>query len=283
MTTKTRTKIIGSPRAGVSNASIRKSEIRKRWLLALGGLLVLGSSASASAAFVSFEIRNTPTINENTPAPGQTEFIIDGGGDKAALGSNDISGQTLGNIGNLHIDRLDDRTRFTAGSGPYVAPYLNFWITDGLGNYAVVANEPSNAAFQPLYNNGYDLSFADLSDKVAKIYENADQSWLPNNGVGLTFADLAGYVIQAPTVGELTTGWTGLGTGAPRELGTNVAYGVNWVFGDTLSNYVSGDDGYIVANASVSAIPVPAAVWLFGSSLGLLGWVRCRNKEGGLL
>ena len=80
-----------------------------------------------------------------------------------------------------------DRTRFTAGTGPYVAPYLNFWITDGV-NYAVVANEPSDGNFQPLYSNGYSLSFADLSDKAAKIFENADKSWLPNNGVGLTFA-----------------------------------------------------------------------------------------------
>jgi len=253
--------------------------IQKMVLVVLAGLVAIAITSPASASFTAFEIRNTPTIvfNPATYPVGSIEFIIDGGGDKAGLGSDDINGQTLGSIANLQIDRLDDRTRFTAGSGPYVAPYLNFWITDGT-NYAIVANEPSNSAFQPLYDNGYNLDFADLSDKVAKIYENADKSWLPDvgfgNGVDLTFSDLAGYIIQAPTVAELTTGWAGLGSGAPRELGTNVAYGVNWVFGDTLSNYVSGDDGYIVANASVSAVPVPAAVWLFGSALGLLGWMR---------
>ena len=108
-----------------------------------------------------------------------------------------------------------------------------------------VANEPSDPAFQALYSSGYDLSFADLSDKVAKIYENSDKSWLPNNGVGLTFADLAAYTILAPSVVQLTAGWSGLSTGAPRELSSNVAYGVNWIFGDTLSNYVSGESGYI--------------------------------------
>ncbi|MCL4777170.1 MAG: hypothetical protein KJ054_06645 [Gammaproteobacteria bacterium] len=29
----------------------------------------------------------------------------------------------------------------------------------------------------------------------------------------------------------------------------------------------------------VSAVPTPAAVWLLGSALGLLGWMRCRNPD----
>lgn len=239
-------------------------------------------SSSASAAFVEYVIRGTPTIQANDDyVVGASEFIISVGGQKAGLGSSDIDGSTLGSITQLKIDRLDDRNRFVAGSGPAVGPYLNFWITDGFGNYAVVANEPSDANFQPLYSGGYDLDFSDLSDKVAKIYENNDKSWLPNNGVGLTFADLANFVIQAPTVAELTLGWAGLGTGAPRELTTNVAFGVNWVFGDTLSNYVSGDEGYVVANASVeaaaNAVPEPTTIVLSG--LAMLGIAAVRRRK----
>jgi hypothetical protein len=29
---------------------------------------------------------------------------------------------------------------------------------------------------------------------------------------------------------------------------------------------------------SISEVPVPAAVWLFGSGLGLLGWMRRRRS-----
>jgi hypothetical protein len=214
-------------------------------------------------------------------APGALEFVIDHSGDKAALGSNDINGQRLGDISLLAITRLDDRTRFTEGSGPYVAPYFNIWITDGLGNFAVVANEPSNAEFQSLYSNGYSLSFSDLAGKTAKIYETSNKSWLPNNGVGLKFSDLENYIIAIPTPAQLAASWGGLGTGAPRELGTNVAYGVNWIFGDTLSNYVSGAQGYVVANATVTgaggAVPEPGTLGLAGAALAVLIGLRRRR------
>ncbi len=118
-----------------------------------------------------------------------------------------------------------------------------------------------------------------LKTKTFKFYENSDKSWLRNNDVGLTFQDISHLLIQAPAQAELTTGWAGLGTGAPREAGTNVAYGFSWVFGDTLSNYVSGDPGYRVANPCVAAIP-ESVFFQMGALMGLsgLGLLRLRRK-----
>ena len=35
-----------------------------------------------------------------------------------------------------------------------------------------------------------------------------------------------------------------------------------------------GDQNYYISGANITAVPVPAAVWLMGSALGLLGWMR---------
>ena len=252
-------------------------------------LMLAITAGAANAGFTSFVIRNggsgAPGILSNTdygvPAP---EFVIDEGGMKAALGSNDLNGQTIGDIASLQITRHDDVSRFTAGSGAAVAPYFNLWVTDGAGNYAVIANEPSNPAFQSLFTtNGdgsrsYDLSFGDLSDKVAKVYEtpgwNSGTSWVHAMfGATLTFADIATLEIAPPPASYITDPGNSVGSGAPDELGTNNAFGFNWVFGDTLSNYVSGDEGYVVSGA---VVPSPGSAALLGMG-GLLVTRRRRN------
>ena len=204
---------------------------------------------------------------------------------KAGLGSDDINGITIGDITQLGITRYDDTGRFSNGSGPAVAPYFNIWVTDGMGNYAVIANEPSNAAFQSLYTTNmdgsktYNLSYADLSDKVAKVYETpgagSNTSWVHAMfGAGpLTFADVASLQIAPPPASYITNAANAVGSGAPDELGTNVAYGFNWVFGDTLSNYVSGMEGYVVSN--FVAAPEPASAALL--ALGGLALIRRRR------
>jgi hypothetical protein len=41
------------------------------------------------------------------------------------------------------------------------------------------------------------------------------------------------------------------------------------------SDYV--DAGFSISFAGIHTVPIPAAVWLFGSGLGLLGWFRRRT------
>ncbi|HVU62927.1 MAG TPA: hypothetical protein VHC70_03050 [Phycisphaerales bacterium] len=254
-------------------------------------LATLVCASAASASFNSFIIRNDgggnpPVIQpNNTYVPGATEFVIAASGQKAGWGTNDYAGDLLGSI-SLGITRLDDSTRFSAGSGPAVAPYFNIWITDGT-NFAVVANEPSNpsfAAFRTAGANGqftYNFSLAAISAEPANIYEcpNAatKSDWvhtvLGKVGQQLTFADVLGFTLGAPSASYIAGG-NGISTGAPRELGSNNAVAINWIFGDTLSNYVSGAEGYVVSNPTVT--PAPGAFALVG--VGGLALARRRRR-----
>ncbi|MFZ5830188.1 MAG: PEP-CTERM sorting domain-containing protein [Planctomycetota bacterium] len=247
-------------------------------MVALTSMISLASTARAE--WQTFVIRQggdvSPAILDNSDyGVAAKEFVISAASMKAGWGTNAMNGQAIGDLAAISINRLDDTSRFAVGSGPAVAPYFNIWITDGLGKYAVVANEPSNAEWTG--TTEWNMTWDILKTKSLKVYENNDKSWLPNNGVGLTFADLKDFTIQAPSAAELTIGWAGLGTGAPRELGTNVAYGFNWVFGDTLSNYVSGAEGYVVANPTV--VPEPGMLALLGMGAAGIGVITIRRRK----
>lgn len=55
------------------------------------------------------------------------------------------------------------------------------------------------------------------------------------------------------------------------------AFDLNWAFeGDFYDGSAPLNDSVTFGSieVTVTPIPVPAAVWLFGSALGLLGWMR---------
>jgi hypothetical protein len=249
--------------------TIRKDSLRLPARIVFGAAIAIAACHNANADFLPFTIRDAPVINN--VAGGGWEFVISAGGQKAALGSNDINGTTVGDIASVKITRTDDHTRFDStppANGQFTAPYLNLWVTDGLGDFAILSDV--SAELNSKYDNGYDFSFADLSSMTAWVYESSNITRLPDGG-GHTFADFASWTIQGPT----TFPWAG--TGAPHVLGTNVTYGVNWVFGDTLSNYVSGDVGYRVSDAGAATVPEPGSVVLFLTVLGGIGVMSRRR------
>ncbi len=182
-----------------------------------------------------------------------TEFVTFASSQKAGLGTNMANGALVSEITTLHVDRLDD----PADSGSLWGPYFNIWVTDGLGHYAVIANEPSNPEWS---DNRWDVtSWDELKTKTCKVYEtpgaSTGTSWLHvliGNSGPLTFEDVGGLTIAPPPPAYIQDSSNLVGTGAPDELGTDVAYGYNWIFGDTMANYVTGDEGFVVSNYSIT-------------------------------
>ncbi|MBK7672613.1 MAG: hypothetical protein IPJ24_14695 [bacterium] len=237
----------------------------KRFYLCLLTLLLAAGAAWAQGANVdpgwdAFVIRNA-TVSGSPPnivdrldlGAGAVEFQIYEGGQKAALGTNLLNGATVDQVGALHVDRLDN----VSISGSLYGPYFNMWVTDGAGNYAVIANEPSNAEWAA--DRWYSSGWAFLQTTVCKVYETpgaaGGTSWVHTyaGSPSLTFADVAGLIVAAPSAAYILNPVNAVGSGAPREFGTNVAYGFNWMFGDTAANYVDNNgDGFVVGNYYVT-------------------------------
>lgn len=241
----------------------------KRFYLCLLALMLMAGGAWAQGANVlpgwdAFIIRNS-TVGAVPPVlvdradlgPGAVEFQIALGGQKAALGTDILNGATVDQIGKLHVERLDD----VLTSGSLWGPYFNIWVTDGSGNYAVIANEPSNPEWGA---DRWDVTSWDgLRTKTCKVYEtpgaSTNTSWVHiyAGATSLVFEDVAGLTIAAPPAAYIQNPLNQVGSGAPDELGTDIAHGYNWIFGDTAANYLNGfivDNYYVMLSNPVTNV-----------------------------
>lgn len=236
-------------------------------------MVLMVSSIANAALWETYVIRNStsgniaPTISD---VSGGKLFSILLGGQKAGWGTDLMNGMKVGDIQSVSITRDPSVTGW--------GPYMNIWITDGSGGYAVIANEPSHTGeWAP--GTAYDTTWDILKDATVWVYENepANGFILPNGTTSyvnnpvpagtvspsFTFDDFANYTIATPP-----TYWGG--SGAPDDLlaASYTAYGFNWIFGDTQKNYL---DGYLVSDPTLVPVPVPAAVILGLFGMGVAG------------
>ena len=165
-------------------------------------LLVLATGAAQAqvvdAGWSAFTIRastvgSVPAVIQDpgTPYEGALEIAITLGGQKAGLATDQLNGAKVSEIARLHIDRLDDIN----ASGSLYGPYFNIWVTDGMGNYAVLANEPSDAEWAA---NRWDVAdWNYLKTKRCKVYEvtGAAAGGQPGTSWVATYTGLASNLI----------------------------------------------------------------------------------------
>ena len=108
----------------------------------------------------------------------------------------------------------------------------------------------------PLLNNG----------GATSSVRNSIVTWLTNDSSATRVGSQADGYSEDFHVPASLLGTTALGTHSGGSV---------WASGGVASVDVN-DTSLVYATFALAPVPVPAAVWLFGSALGLLGWLRRR-------
>lgn len=190
-----------------------------------------------------FKVFNIRNANGSILAPWDTDIILsenaagDGftfatprGGQKVGYGTVFFTGYRVNTLESVNWNWVS----VPADRG--IIPYLNIWVTDGQGNFAVLSSE----------NNYRGANFG--TRREWKIFEygasKTDFSWLFDGRPASR--DAAGYLVlngQRITLSEISDRilindprWypaANVGSGAPRG-----GYGLNLIWGDTQSNFI---------------------------------------------
>jgi hypothetical protein len=137
----------------------------------------------------------------------------------------------------------------------------------GEQDWVLLVFEPFDGllSFESLVHSPYGAADRDASYWIGTIEdENFDLR-------GLGYADLAGigFGDRIDTSADFGEGTVTIDFGG--AVGNAILIGAK--LGDT-------DDRLKIATVQASVVPIPAAAWLFGSGLGLLGWMRARKNPG---
>jgi hypothetical protein len=130
--------------------------------------------------------------------------------------------------------------------------------------------DESSPGFSIGFDNGGDFLLGDVSGTWSVTDTSIDYLAFKANG----------YYILAEVNGASGTWSTDIDDWNPEYTTVTCPVGICAVE----RNYTAGDfldgDGGVAPLSSVTAygvVPIPAAVWLFGSGLGLLGWMRRKS------
>jgi hypothetical protein len=133
-------------------------------------------------------------------------------------------------------------------------------------DWVLLVFEPSGGllSFESLVHSPYGAADRDASYWIGTIGED-DQFGEDWDLRGLGYADLAGigFGDRIDTSADFGEGTVTIDFGG--AVGNSILIGAK--LGDT-------DDRLKIATVQASVVPIPAAVWLFGSGLGLLGWFK---------
>jgi hypothetical protein len=130
-----------------------------------------------------------------------------------------------------------------------------FDFDDVIVRYSNIDVVSSGGSLAPLFDSSYSSSPPGFSDSSTFVSESFVSNSVPSI-LNINFSE------SLTAVGGVVSLVIGSDVNGSSEISGNIATGT----------------GRFVTSGAVSAVPIPAAVWLFGSALAGLGWMR-RKKS----
>jgi hypothetical protein len=168
------------------------------------------------------------------------------------------------NAGTVTIDFEDVTPPEFGGSDPFKTN--GFLITPKANGYDI---------FDETFTDGQALGFGPFTNAGFTIETVGGQVLsLSSFDIGFAFGDIKPFVIEGYQSGGIVISQNFDSVGG--TFFDTVIMGPGWENLDSISFTMTALDPTPVVfdNIVVSAVPVPAAVWLFGSALAGLGWLR---------
>ncbi len=189
-----------------------------------------------------------------------------------AMSEVTITGTVASYMGGDLTPVWDFGWNMTADADPFIDGIFSFTnLTGATQTFNVLLNLPVFPAFSPGLKSGdLSFSFTDTNNSGAASVTNISWAGLIDGISAMTlFAGdtSCGGVGCGFSLGPITNGPLPHPAGVASTLGIQLSFDLS-----------AGDTAIFDTRFEVAVVPVPAAVWLFGSALGLLGWMRRKTQ-----
>ncbi|MDH3978729.1 MAG: VPLPA-CTERM sorting domain-containing protein [Gammaproteobacteria bacterium] len=267
------------------------------------GFLLLCAAPVHAATITAFAEVISTSVTDTLSPPAQTSGSIDieatnGAGSITADAEIDVSGNLYVKTQGSYVGGVGDSSWDSTATVTWSESFTNSTGTDQVWafNYLVLAGSLEMSMMPGAGATGtfeLNISLDSTSLKAASVTLTPGSYLETGAGFGGTFA--------TPTVGETTYTWDQftdslLFTVAAFSTSTltytmQATESVNitdavlecpddaFVVDDCSTGFIGGDpfDATSVI-VSITPVPVPAGIWLLGSALGLLGWMRRKSR-----
>lgn len=230
--------------------------MRRKKAMKLSSKLLMFGFLAAAAAFLSLPVDASATTTMTATVTADNHYAL-------YVGNADGSDLT-------YIGRNEDGVYGNPGEYNWSLPETYSGVSVTTGNYAYVLAWNDGGA-QSLIGE-----FA-LSDGTTIVTNATDWEYSILSTVGSSLPDVSSIMSMLGSASWSSVAASAANGSGPWGTISGISSAAQFIWSDTLGTSSTSDGYYVVFRTELSPVPIPGAVWLFGS--GLVGLIGFRKKR----